>query len=296
MVGESGWSPTSGTAQRERYECGRACLFFGSASFSDTGTTAASVVLLQGEDRNDHFGAAVSSAGYLDDSPMSLEKFADFAVGAPWYDKTSGETEVDNAGRVYVFYGTDATISSTHATDADIIITGETKDSFFGSAISCGDFDGDNYTDLVVGACGYSNQKGRVYVFFSSSLRADADGYVDAADADVKIDGSADGDLFGSAVSTAGTFFGQLVATDAVIVGAPGAADTKGAFYVFDMRNASSTMSASDSDYVSTGSTVGMRVGLSVTDLADVDGDTDSDVGVVTTGSSSGYVLIHDEN
>ena len=64
VVGESGWSPTSGTAQRERYECGRACLFFGSASFSDTGTTAASVVLLQGEDRNDHFGAAVSSAGF----------------------------------------------------------------------------------------------------------------------------------------------------------------------------------------------------------------------------------------
>jgi len=296
LVGESGWGPTSGSAQRERYECGRACLFFGSANFSDTGTTSASVVLLTGEDRNDHFGAAVSSAGFLDDSPMAMDRYGDFAIGAPWYDKSSGQTVTENAGRVYVFYGTDAAISSTHATDANVIITGETTDSFFGSAISCGDFDGDNYDDLVVGACGYDNQTGRAYVFFSSSLRADADGYVDAADADVKIDGSADGNLFGNAVSTAGTFFGQLVATDAVIVGAPGVEDTKGAFYVFDMRSASSSMSASDADYISTGSTVGMRVGLSVTDLADVDGDMDSDVAVLASGVSNGTLAIHDKN
>ena len=290
LIGESGWSPMGVEARQERYACGRACLFFGSEEFSDTGTTSASVVLLTGEDRNDHLGAAVSTVGYMGDDPMALDQYADFAVGAPWFDKLVGETWTENAGRVYVFFGDDS-MTATHATDANIIITGETADSFFGSAIGSGDFDGDGAGDLVVGACGYDNQKGRAYVFFADSLLSDGDGLIDAADADVTIDGLEALDLFGNAVSTAGKFFGQMVEEDALIVGAPGVEDKKGAFYVFDMSSASSSMTAEDADYQITGLDEGDEVGLSVTNLGKVDADLDSDVGVV----ASGELLIHDE-
>jgi len=287
LIGETGWRPADPAERLERYECGRACLFYGSDEFADTGTTSGTVTLLTGENRNDHFGAAVSTAGLLNDD----DAYADFAIGAPWYDKVSGETVTGNVGRVYVFLGDEDGITRTHATDANIIITGETADSFFGSAIGSGDFDGDGQGDLVVGAYGYDGQTGRAYVFFGSSLMADVDGLVDAADADVIIDGEADVDLFGSSVSTAGKFFGQLVETDALIVGAPGAGDTGGAFYVFDMSVASPSMSAADADYQISSLDEGDRLGISVTDLTDVDRDLDSDVGVV----ASGYLLIHDD-
>jgi len=150
LVGESGWGPMGLEARRERYECGRACLFYGSEEFEDTSTTAEGVTLLTGENRNDHFGAAVSTAGLLND-----DAYADFAVGAPWYDKTSGETVTNNVGRVYVFVGDEDGVTATEAADANMIITGETADSFFGSAIGSGDFDGDGQGDLVVGAYGY---------------------------------------------------------------------------------------------------------------------------------------------
>jgi len=231
----------------------------------------------------------VSTAGLLNDD----DSYADIAIGAPWYDNVSGETVTSNVGRVYVFLGAEDGITGTHATDANIIITGEAADSFFGSAIGSGDFDGDGQGDLVVGAYGYDGQTGRVYVFFASSLMDDQDGMVDAADADVTIDGEADEDLFGSSVSTAGTFFGEM-AEAALIVGAPGVNDSSGAFYVFDMRDPPAN--AANADYPVYGLPEGGRVGISVADLEDVDGDDDSDVGVVSSGSSNGYILIHDEN
>jgi len=60
LVGESGWGPpTTATAYRQLYESGRACLFYGSEEFADISTTSEGVTLLTGENRNDHFGAAV---------------------------------------------------------------------------------------------------------------------------------------------------------------------------------------------------------------------------------------------
>jgi len=290
LVGESGWSPAGAAAWRERYECGRAYLFYGSSTLGATGTTAATAVALTGENRNDHFGAAVSSAGYLDDDPLATNRFVDFAIGAPWFDKSDGDTIVDNAGRVYIFLGTDSTITATHATDANMMITGESADSFFGSAIGTGDFDGDEQDDLIVGACGYDNQKGRAYVFLANSLTADSDGLVDASHADVIIEGNGMGDLLGNAVSSAGTFCDVLAAADATMVGAPGAVNGEGAFYVFDTTASRTFMHASEAFYTGKGSEAHDHFGLSVTELGDVDGDDDCDVAAVGEGS----VLVHD--
>ena len=121
---------------------------------------------------------------------------------------------------------------------------------------------------------------------------ADGDGLVWASDANIKIDGDSDMDLFGNAVSTAGVFFDNSTATDAVIVGAPGVNDMKGAFYVFDMDGISSSTTAANADYAATASTVGTLLGLSVTDLTDIDNDNDSDVAAV----GQEILLIHDEN
>lgn len=288
VVGESGWDPSSQTDTK--YECGRAYVMYGSSSPASLFTSSGSLTAIAGENRNDHFGAAISSAGNLDG-----DDYFDFAVGAPWYDKTVDMTVTGNVGRVYVFLG-ESSPDWELATDADIIITGDTADSFFGCAIGVGDFDGDtDCNDLIIGAYGYNNQAGRAYIFYDSTLTGDGDGLLVTSQADVVIDGDNDIDLLGSSVASAGAFFDLTAGKKAAaIVGAPNADDTKGAFYIFDLEDTESSplSPTTHADYSGTGVNAGDFLGLSVTNVALVDDDGDSDVAVI--GASK--IHLHDKN
>jgi hypothetical protein len=78
--------------------------------------------------------------------------FGDLAIGASWEDV--GATA--NAGAVNVLYGspsglTDAGDQLWHQGLAGVL--GEAEDGdFFGATVSCGDYDGDGYDDLAIGA------------------------------------------------------------------------------------------------------------------------------------------------
>jgi hypothetical protein len=50
---------------------------------------------------------------------------------------------------------------------ADVIITGETIDIFFGASFASADFNADGKTDLAVGGYTYSTSTGRAYVFYN---------------------------------------------------------------------------------------------------------------------------------
>jgi hypothetical protein len=51
-------------------------------------------------------------------------------------------------------------------TICDYRIRGPQGGSGFGCTIASGDVNGDSFSDLIVGACGYANLKGRVYIYF----------------------------------------------------------------------------------------------------------------------------------
>jgi len=78
----------------------------------------------------------------------------------------------NNRGRCYIYYG-----GPNMDVAADLMLTGENANDYFSeNAWSGGDLNGDGCDDLVVGAPGYSNFQGRVYVYYGgSSMNGTAD-------------------------------------------------------------------------------------------------------------------------
>jgi putative NIF3 family GTP cyclohydrolase 1 type 2 len=97
------------------------------------------------------FGSALASGDFNADGKIDL------IVGAPEYST--------NTGRAYIFYS-DGHLAAA-ATNADVIITGETTNNYFAISLTSGDFNADGKTDLAVGAYGYSTDTGRAYLFYN---------------------------------------------------------------------------------------------------------------------------------
>jgi hypothetical protein len=160
-----------------------------------------------------------SAVAYVGD--LNGDGFADFAVGSPGHD-----TELRNEGAVAVYLGRRGPISS----EPDLFLVGRTRDESFGSAIAGGDFNGDGYSDLVVGAPG-SNlgaiNGGAVFVFYGGPSGPSS------RPGTVLVGKTFDG-LFGSAVAAVGDL--NRDGYEDLLVGAyegvadPGAA---GAVYVY---------------------------------------------------------------
>lgn len=100
---------------------------------------------------NDQFGKSLATGDFDGDG------FADLAIGSPSEDVLVGIGQnVVNAGTVIVLYGTAEGLSST---DAQLFRQGGSglagtpeEGDFWGHALATGDFDGDGFDDLAVGA------------------------------------------------------------------------------------------------------------------------------------------------
>ncbi|MBP5993292.1 MAG: FG-GAP repeat protein [Candidatus Moranbacteria bacterium] len=161
---------------------GRAYIFYNDGSIPTTAATAD--VTITGETAGDLFGTSLTSGD------LNADGKTDLAVGATGYST--------NTGRAYIFYN-DGSIPTTAAT-ADVTITGETTDNYFGSSLTAGDLNADGKTDLAGSADGYSTDTGRAYLFYNDGSISTT-----AATADVTITGQSSGDLFGSFIA-AGDF------------------------------------------------------------------------------------------
>ena len=157
----------------------------------------------------------------------------DLAVGATAYST--------NTGRVYIFYN-DGSIPIT-AASADVTISGNTTNNYFGANMAAGDFNADGEVDLAVGAYGVSTSVGAAYIFYNDGSYPST-----ASSAEITIGGVA-GNYFGCSMA-AGDF--NANGTTDLAVGGYTYSSNQGRAYVF-LNDGSIPTLASSADAIITG-------------------------------------------
>ena len=255
-------------------------IFIFNGPLSGTRTVASADATITGSFANESFGASIASAGDINGDGVN-----DIIVGAPRFPLNGADT-----GRAYVFFG--PVTGSLIATQANAIIFGEAVNDDFGVAVAGGkDINGDGVPDVIVGADQLfaTASAGKAYVFYGP-----VSGNIQAANADAILTGEADGDLFGTSVTSVGDFNRDGISD--VTVGAPdnGAGGIRsGRVYTF-FGPLSGTIAAANADSIVTGSNQDQS-GMSVAG-GDLNGDgaTDLVVGApqFATGTH-GYAAIY---
>jgi len=156
---------------------------------------------------------AKSIAGGCDINDDGLD---DMIVGSPYDDEVAKDV-----GQVHVYFGkSDVPMGQDVAGDStntpDLTIDGidshaTNANDFFGYSTACGDFNGDGYDDIVIGAPYedtrdgeiYASNSGAAYLFFGRASMVD-DGVLSAADANVVFQGRNASDYFGWSVAMLG--------------------------------------------------------------------------------------------
>ena len=161
------------SAYRYGNNTGRAYVYFGGAGMDNIAD-----VVITGESAGDLFGSAVATAG-----DVNKDGYSDVIVQAQ--DFGSG------TGRAYLYFGGQGMDNT-----ADIVFTGEAQNNNFGSVTYNQDINGDGYSDILIGAPGYSNNRGRAYGFFGGSGMDNVP--------DLIITGENENDLYGITTSSAG--------------------------------------------------------------------------------------------
>jgi hypothetical protein len=233
---------------------GRAYVYYGGAAGLSTSPA------WQVEGNQDY--ARLGSVGTAGD--VNNDGYSDVIVGARDYD--NGQT---NEGRAYVYFGSAGGLSTIPGWTAE----SNGINAYFGRSVgTAGDVNGDGFSDVIVGAPGYSHDiagEGRAYVYLGS---ADGLGSLTAWMAE----GNQGGAAFGSSVGTAGDVNGDGYSD--VIVGAPfyeNGQDWEGRAFVY--HGGMGALSAIP-DWSTEGNQDGARLGWSVGTAGDVNYDGYSDV------------------
>ncbi len=240
----------------EDTDVGRAYVYTGTAS----GLSTVAAWTAESDLAGAKFGQSVSTAG-----DVNGDGYADVIVGAHTYG--NGET---NEGRAYVYTGTASGLSTVAAWTAE----SNQENARFGASVStAGDVNGDGYSDVIVGAHGYSStlsNEGRAYVYTGTASGL-------STVAAWTAEGNQENARFGKSVGTAGDVDGN--GYDDIIVGAhlydtSSYSDTGKAYVYTGTASGLSTVAA----WTTEGNQAYIRLGSSVSTAGDVNGDGYSDV------------------
>ena len=249
---------------------GRAYIFYNDGSIPTTAATAD--VIITGE-ASSYFSQAMTVGDFNSDGKTDL------AVGAYMYTTTTG--------RAYIFYQNSAGgFTSSIATAANVIITGETTSTYLGHSLAAGDFNADGKTDLAVGADLYNSAVGRAYVFYQNS----AGGFttpLGAGSASVIISGESANNSFGGFLASGD--FNTDGKTD-LVVGAYGFTTNTGRAYIFYQNSVggfTTPLAATAANAIITGETTNNYFGYSFA-AGDFNADGKTDLAVGAYGHTSG--------
>ena len=268
---------------------GEAYVIFGSATGSGdidlTTFSAAEGFKIRGDEAGDYLGYSVASAG-----DMNGDGIDDLVVGAPY-----GDNSGTHAGEAYVIFGksggfSDIDLSSLAASDG-FTIQGDSDNDELGFDVSGGgDFNGDGYADLIIGAPFADNsgtQSGEAYVIFGkASGLSDLDLSAITSSDGFTIFGGSNAEVAGWSVAVAGDVNGD--GFDDVLVGAnrnDDAASNAGKTYLIFGK----ASGFSDIEVGSLGPSEGITIsgasssdfsGFGVSGLGDVNGDGIADIAI----------------
>ena len=215
---------------------GKCYIYLGGSSMDNV-----SDITMTGEGIVNFFGASVAGAGDVND-----DGYSDVIVGAYGYNSF--------AGRSYIYFG-----GSSMNGISDVIMTGESNSSFGYSVHGSGDINGDGFSDVIIGAYGYSVSSGRSFVYYGGSSMNNT--------VDLYMTGDTALNYFGYSLSGGGDFNGD--GFDDMVVGAYGNSSNKGKAYVY-----TNTLTGEDiSDICINGESPDDNFGHSVSSAGDVNGD-----------------------
>jgi PKD repeat protein len=200
-----------------------------------------------GDEEYTRLGVAVATAG-----DVNGDGYGDLAVGAAY---------ADARGEAYVYLGSMAGLGGGGAWNG----SGEEEGDRFGFALgAAGDVNGDGYADLVVGADGYDEHRGKTYVYYGGSTG------LTTGSADWMAAGETITASFGYAVATAGDVNGDGYAD--LVVGAPGDDGGRGKVYVYH-GSADGLSPGGTPDWTANGDDTMGWFGRAVATAGDVNGD-----------------------
>jgi len=231
-------------------------------------------VSFEGELADDRAGAAVAFVG-----DMNGDGYGDLAIGAPGNDDRQPE-----AGKVYLFFGSDAGLDGGSLADADASYQGEGRDDGAGTTVvGAGDINGDGLDDLLIGAPRNDFggvDAGRIYVVLGKT----AGWYPGTrlANADFTLYG-AEGDMVGDIGTVAGGRDLNGDGLDDIAIGAPFNSETQpeaGKVYIIAGRASGwqedGPLAGSGVELL--GSNADDWVGFSVAMTGDINGDVYDDL------------------
>lgn len=238
---------------------------------SDSGISTIHSWSAEGDQAGANFGDSVGSAG-----DVNGDGFSDVIVGAARYDNG----EIDE-GRAFVYHGSATGLSIA----PDWTSEGNQPLSLWGvSVATAGDVNGDGFSDVVIGAEGYSNDQaseGRAAVYLGSPSGLSASPAWTA-------EGNSDGANFGHRVNSAGDVnhdgYSDLI-VGAVSYSASQTLSQVGRVQVF---HGSAAGLFSSPNWTAVGTQAGEMFGSAVAGAGDVNGDRFNDVIVGATGYGDG--------
>ncbi|MCC5602389.1 beta strand repeat-containing protein [Nostoc favosum] len=218
----------------DKLNAGESYVVFGSssgfgASFDLSSLNGSNGFVINGIDPFDRSGFSVSSAG-----DFNGDGFDDLIIGTPYAESFAGESYV-------VFgssngYGASLNLSSLNGSNG-FVIKGDLFDRSGESVSSAGDFNGDGFDDLIIGARGADpngkQRAGKSYVVFGSSNGYGASLNLSSLNGSngFVINGIDMDDYSGSSVSSAGDINGDGL--DDLIIGAFRASNAGESYVIF---------------------------------------------------------------
>ncbi|MBL0055232.1 MAG: FG-GAP repeat protein [Chitinophagaceae bacterium] len=239
-------------------------MFHGSAS----GINATAVSVVESNQASAQFGWSVAPAG-----DVNGDGYSDVIMGARLYD--NGQTD---EGIFNVYHGSGSGINTTPVTSVE----GNTNNLYLGYSVApAGDVNGDGYSDVLVGATGYSNGQGNEGEFLVYPGSASGVSTTASASAESNQVNAAMGNSVGCAGDVNGDGYSDI------LVGVPGYSNgqsNEGAAFFYP-GSASGINPAVNT--VLENNLAGSTLGTAVAGAGDVNGDGYSDVVVGSMGYSN---------
>lgn len=197
-------------------------------------------------------------------------------------------------GRVYIFFGGNNLSGVLDASTADVTIIGNASDLFGASVAGLGNVGGDQSDDLAIGAPGFNNGTGAVFIIFGSiNWKHGSPVTIDltnGAKPNISITGESAGDKFGTSIAR------LEGGNSTVLIGAPNAASGNGRAYYIFLSNINPNASASQANAIFTGPSSGDMFGLTVANTGDFNGDQRFDWAVGAPGIGKVYIFFGQQN